>query len=621
MVVDREDGLVWVGAEGSGTLLGLNLTTLNVSITSTAFTINSSDPQGLALAPGLDRLFALDSDHGNVAEFNASTGARIGGLVSVGANCTALAYDPFDGMLYVAGDTLQAIDPTTLTPVGPTFSIPSHSLPPGLAVDLSTATLFLSTSNPTNGSGEILEFAADSASGLAGSIVTASDGLGPLDPQVFHLNSPNTNGSDFLLTANAADGTIGIVGPPPRIESFRFDTDPVDTGATTHGRLVVSGGVGRANVSYEGLPTGCASLDRLLLNCTPSVAGTFPVTVLAADSVGQRATTSANLIVAGALGIQPSFTPGSDLATDVGIAVPVNASALGGLSPYNYSWSFGDGTVEYGSSVSHVYGATGAYILEVRLSDAAGGDASASAVVQVYSDPTVDPVSANGSSSSLTTDVGLATALDGQPTGGAPSGTESWTFGDGTSGSGAQVVHAWATPGPYTAEFTYVDGAGSSATGSVAVLVEPDMSANFTIAPAGSATGPGATYDFSAQVTGGDPPYNVTWSFGSGRFATGADVATSFPAAGAYSVTVRVTDQAGGVRGTTISVQVPSQSSTAGSWLGGNFGPGLALGLFVGAAVAAGILFTVERGRRRTLPAPPSPYVPPPERTTPGKRT
>ncbi|HTP55127.1 MAG TPA: PKD domain-containing protein [Thermoplasmata archaeon] len=621
MIVDRKAGLLWVGREGSGTLLGLNLTTLNVSVTSAPFTINSSDPQGLAFAPGPNQLFAIDSDHGNVAEFNASTGAMIGGLVSVGANCTALAFDPFDGLLYVAGDTLQAIDPTTLAPEGPTFGIPSHSVPAGLAIDLSTETLFLSTSSPTNGSGEILALAGDSVSGLAGSIVTASDGQSPIDPQMFHLSSPNTNGSDFLLTANAADGTVGVVGSPPTIESFRFDPNPVDTGATTHGRLVVSGGVGRASVSYDGLPTGCASLGRQLLNCTPSAVGTFPVTVVATDSIGQQSTASINLTVTGALEIQPSFAPGSDLGTDVRSVLSVNASASGGLPPYNYSWSFGDGTIGYGASVSHAYGGTGAYVLEVRLSDAAGGDVSASAVVQVYTYPTVDPVAVNGSSGSLTTDVGLPTALDGQPAGGAPPRSENWTFGDGTSASGAQVVHAWSTPGVYDAKFTYVDGAGRTAIGTVGVLVEPDMSANFTVAPAGSATEPGATYDFSAQVTGGDPPYNVTWSFGSGRFATGADVATSFPAAGAYSVTVRVTDQAGGVRGTTISVQVPSQSSTAGSWLGGNFGPGLALGLFVGAAVAAGILFTVERGRRRTLPAPPSPYVPPPERTTPGKRT
>ncbi|HUJ78460.1 MAG TPA: PKD domain-containing protein, partial [Thermoplasmata archaeon] len=494
-------------------------------------------------------------------------------------------------------------------------------VPAGLAIDLSTETLFLSTSSPSNGSGEILAFSGSSASGLAGSIVAASDGQTPLDPQVFHLSSPNTNGSDFLLTANDADGTVGVVGSPPRIASFGFDPDPVDTGALTHGRLVASGGVGRANVSYVGLPTGCASLDVFLLNCTPSVAGTFPVTVVVTDSAGDRVTVSVNLTVVGGLGIEPSFTPGTDLVADVGTSLQVGASPLGGLPPYNFSWSFGDGTVEYGASVSHAYGGTGAYVLAVQLTDAAGGDATATAVVQVYSDPTVDPVSVNGSSHSLTTDAGLATALNGQPAGGAPPGTGSWTFGDGTSDTGVLVFHSWAAPGPYTARFTYVDAAGNSASGSLAVLVEPDMSANFSVAPAGTATGPGATYDFSAQVTGGDPPYNITWSFGSGRLATGADASTSFPAAGAYSVLVRVTDQAGGVRGTTLTVQVTSQSSSPGSLLGGNFGPGLALGLFVGAAAAAGILFTVERSRRRTLPAPPSPYVPPPERTTPGKRT
>ena len=53
------------------------------------------------------------------------------------------------------------------------------------------------------------------------------------------------------------------------------------------------------------------------------------------------------------------------------------------------------------------------------------------------------------------------------------SGTYTWSFGDGTTGSGPAVNHAWSVPGTYSATVTTTDNAGNTSVASVAISVAP----------------------------------------------------------------------------------------------------------------------------------------------------
>lgn len=57
-------------------------------------------------------------------------------------------------------------------------------------------------------------------------------------------------------------------------------------------QLVVhaSGGYGSLTYAYGGLPPGCSSADTPMLNCTPSRAGSYTVTITVRDGVGDHAT-------------------------------------------------------------------------------------------------------------------------------------------------------------------------------------------------------------------------------------------------------------------------------------------------------------------------------------------
>jgi PKD repeat protein len=55
----------------------------------------------------------------------------------------------------------------------------------------------------------------------------------------------------------------------------------------------------------------------------------------------------------------------------VGQTCSFNGLAGGGVSPYSFSWDFGDGTTGFGSSVSHIYAAPGNYPVTLTVKDSA----------------------------------------------------------------------------------------------------------------------------------------------------------------------------------------------------------------------------------------------------------
>lgn len=62
-------------------------------------------------------------------------------------------------------------------------------------------------------------------------------------------------------------------------------------------------------------------------------------------------------------------TPSSGLAL---LTVSFNGLAIGGTSPYTYSWSFGDGSTAEGQTVSHTYTSRGTYFAKLNVTDNVG---------------------------------------------------------------------------------------------------------------------------------------------------------------------------------------------------------------------------------------------------------
>ncbi len=97
--------------------------------------------------------------------------------------------------------------------------------------------------------------------------------------------------------------------------------------------------------------------------------GLYTVSVSVLDSNGAvtEVTELVNVSLLSVTG-HPSVT-----STSVGDSVTfIGSAAGGGGAPYNFSWSFGDGTDGHGASVSHEYAAPGSYEVTVSATDALG---------------------------------------------------------------------------------------------------------------------------------------------------------------------------------------------------------------------------------------------------------
>ena len=67
----------------------------------------------------------------------------------------------------------------------------------------------------------------------------------------------------------------------------------------------------------------------------------------------------------------------------VPLTVSFSATPSDGLSPFTYSWTFGDGGTGAGSSTSHAYSSPGSYDVQVIVTDARGRSASDSVTIDV----------------------------------------------------------------------------------------------------------------------------------------------------------------------------------------------------------------------------------------------
>ena len=135
--------------------------------------------------------------------------------------------------------------------------------------------------------------------------------------------------------------------------------------------------------------------------------------------------------------------------------------------------------------------------------------------------------------------------------------TRSWSFGDGSSGSGLTVPHTYAANGTYTATLTVTDAAGQSGF----------TTRTFTLPAAGGRAGQTPKADFTAYPNAGTVQYDASlatddvgigsyvWDFGDGQGGTGKLVTHVYSAPNQfYTATLTVFDLAGQFHSKSIQV-------------------------------------------------------------------
>lgn len=140
--------------------------------------------------------------------------------------------------------------------------------------------------------------------------------------------------------------------------------------------------------------------------------------------------------------------------------------------------------------------------------------------------------------------------------------SHAWTFGDGSTASGATVWHRFTSSGTYSVNLVVTNDQGNSANVIELVEVGPANQSPVAAFIADSvATVPGEWVRFDAS-TSYDPDGSITgymWSFGDGTSSTGVAAWHRFTNAGTYLVTLTVTDSRGAHDAVSRSIPVGAQ--------------------------------------------------------------
>lgn len=304
--------------------------------------------------------------------------------------------------------------------------------------------------------------------------------------------NPNTVTRSITVTPNQAPNA-SFTGPT----SARFSTNVAFDGSASgdaDGRVVTwSFDFGDATVVTSASPVA---------NHTYAAAGTYTVTLIVTDNDNTTATASRSIL------ITPNAAPVAALTAPAGgrinraVLLDASASRDNDGTITTYAFNFGDGSpIVSGASstASHVYVLAGSYTTQVTVTD--NDNATGTAVRAIVIAGNQPPVASfSGPTGAV---VGINNTYDASASF-DPDGsilTYAWTFGDGTSATGASVNKAWATATPCAATslcsvtLTVTDNEASPN------ALNATMSRQVTIYTAAQAgAGPVAVLDVPGQV-------------------------------------------------------------------------------------------------------------------------
>jgi PKD repeat protein len=137
-----------------------------------------------------------------------------------------------------------------------------------------------------------------------------------------------------------------------------------------------------------------------------------------------------------------------------------------------------------------------------------------------------------------------------------------WSFGDGGTSPAQNATHAYVAGGSYTVQLTASNSAGSNSISRIVTVASGAAPvANFTFSPTSPTTG--QTVTFTDISTGG--PTNWAWDFGDHGTSTDRNPIHTFVSAGAYPVTLTVSNNTAPSSHATKTIQVTAASACSGN--------------------------------------------------------
>ncbi|MDE1820141.1 MAG: PKD domain-containing protein [Euryarchaeota archaeon] len=275
---------------------------------------------------------------------------------------------------------------------------------------------------------------------------------GTFPVQLTVTNSTGVNANAF--------GNITVAAPPPLRATASGNplSGPAPLNVTFSS--AVSGGTSPYSYLWtfgDGSPRSHAKAPLHEYNSS----GTFTASLEVNDSASHAAWSNTSISVTTsvpALSVTVSAYP-THGATP--LRVVFASVTTGGVLPYNYTWSFGDGSDGYASGApSHTYTSVGNFPATLTVTDAQGHTQSASVLISTHL-----PLSVRMGGMSMTC-AGIATGLWAVASGGTGPVSFDWNFGDGSgwqsTGTTNHTTHLFPTMGTYDVVLIANDSGGDS---------------------------------------------------------------------------------------------------------------------------------------------------------------
>jgi hypothetical protein len=213
------------------------------------------------------------------------------------------------------------------------------------------------------------------------------------------------------------------------------------------------------------------------------------------------------------------------------------------------------------------------------------------------------PLSASIAAASNVVDVGQMASFSCTSSGGVSPYISSWTFGDGSTGSGASTDHIYTTTGTVTVVCTVTDALGTMTTASAELTVVTDPTIlTFSASPASILLGDKVTLSVSTSGGYGVLSYSYT-NLPPGCLSTNSSSLSCYPtSSGNYRATVTITDRTMESANATAIITVGPQRVLG---LPQAMGLAIIFAAIIGtsAAIVLSIALTVRRKRGRQAPA------------------
>jgi hypothetical protein len=223
-----------------------------------------------------------------------------------------------------------------ISPTFPAISISTAAPPPSATAGTPYSLTFAATGGSGNyswSSTYLPGFATLSTAGvLTGTPQSGDVGSNLLAVTVTDLVSGLTASQNYTLTVNAAAAptlTVTTTSLPAAVQGNAYSVALAATGGTGSDTWTLQSGA---------LPAGISLASNGTLSGTPTVNGSFPITVKATDQASTSATKQLTLQVNGALTISTVTLPSATQGT----AYNQTLAATGGIG--NYTWSVTQGT-------------------------------------------------------------------------------------------------------------------------------------------------------------------------------------------------------------------------------------------------------------------------------------